>query len=236
MTEKINHFYEKIPDRDKLTVGQKVEYFLYYLTVAEGSQSASAKQIKDCFELCDLKFPSNTQEYLSRGVRAKPQRILRPKQGEYKLERSRKEEIAKTLNVSKLKSQTNDTLRSLEGSLKNLNEKSFYNEAMNCYEVSANRATIMMIWILTISHMYEYILTQKLSEFNSVLSKNTDKRVKVTKVTQRDDFSDIPEGKFIEFCRSAKIISNDVRKILVQNLETRNSSVKPPLFEPILGS
>lgn len=35
------------------------------------------------------------------------------------------------------------------------------------------------------------------------------------------------ESKFIDLCRVAKIISNDVRKILDQKLGTRNSSAHP---------
>jgi hypothetical protein len=37
----------------------------------------------------------------------------------------------------------------------------------------------------------------------------------------------MPESKFIEFCKSAKIISSDVRKILDQKLATRNSAAHP---------
>ena len=72
-----------------------------------------------------------------------------------------------------------------------------------------------------------FVLAHHLSAFNGVLAKNTDKRVKVTSITTRDDFSDIPEGKFIEFLRSANVISNDVRKILDEKLGTRNSSAHP---------
>ena len=51
--------------------------------------------------------------------------------------------------------------------------------------------------------------------------------MKVTKVTKCDDFNEMPESKFIEFCRFAGIISNDARKILDQELATRNSSAHP---------
>ena len=76
-------------------------------------------------------------------------------------------------------------------------------------------------------HMFTYILTHKLSAFNAVLSQNTDKNVKVKAVAQRDDFTEMKETKFIELCRSAQIISNDVRKILDQKLGTRNSCAHP---------
>ncbi|WP_316863185.1 hypothetical protein [uncultured Cohaesibacter sp.] len=84
-----------------------------------------------------------------------------------------------------------------------------------------------MAWILAVNHLFDYILRHKLAEFNKVLAKNTDKRVKVTVIKQRNDFSEIPEGKFIEFCRSAGVISNDVRKILDQKLGTQNTSAHP---------
>ncbi|OIQ28045.1 MAG: hypothetical protein BM562_13815 [Alphaproteobacteria bacterium MedPE-SWcel] len=105
--------------------------------------------------------------------------------------------------------------------------KAFLAETLDCFEAGASRATIVMAWILTVNHLFDYILKHKLNEFNAVLAKNTDRRVKVAAITQRDDFSDIPEGKFIELCRSASIISNDVRKILDQKLGTRNTSAHP---------
>ena len=71
-----------------------------------------------------------------------------------------------------------------------------------------------MVWILTIEHMYSYILTHKLTSFNAELAKIKDKRVKVNVITNKDDFCDIPESKFIEISRAASIISNDVRRIL----------------------
>ena len=89
------------------------------------------------------------------------------------------------------------------------------------------RASIVLVWILTIHHLYRYILNHKLNEFNGSLSKVTDKRIKVSVVNQIDDFSEIPESSFIEIARSAKIISNDVRKILDVKLGIRNSSAHP---------
>jgi hypothetical protein len=65
------------------------------------------------------------------------------------------------------------------------------------------------------------------SEFHRFLAMNTDKRVKVSVIASRDDFGDIPEGKLIELMRSARIIDNDVRKILDQKLGTRNSYAHP---------
>ena len=46
-------------------------------------------------------------------------------------------------------------------------------------------------------------------------------------IQNRDDFGEIPEGKFIELLRAGNIISNDVRKILEEKLGTRNSCAHP---------
>ncbi|RMA41617.1 hypothetical protein D9R08_14875 [Rhodophyticola porphyridii] len=115
----------------------------------------------------------------------------------------------------------------MEHKLPDGSAKLFLAETLDCFEAGANRATIVMAWILAVNHLFDYILKHKHVEFNAVLAKNTDKRVKVTTIKQRDDFSDIPEGKFIEFCRSAGVVSNDVRKILDQKLGTRNTSAHP---------
>lgn len=74
-------------------------------------------------------------------------------------------------------------------------------------------------------HLFAHILAHKLTDFNVALSK--DKGVKLDAVNQRDDFTEIKETKFIELCRAAGIVSNDVRKILDQKLGTRNSCAYP---------
>jgi aspartokinase-like uncharacterized kinase len=43
----------------------------------------------------------------------------------------------------------------------------------------------------------------------------------------KDDFGEIPEGKFVEFCRGGGIVSNDVRKVLETKLGIRNSVAHP---------
>jgi hypothetical protein len=126
-----------------------------------------------------------------------------------------------------LERQRQPTLRGLEHKLPEGVDKDFLKEAIDCFEAGANRATIVMVWILALDHLFAHVLVHKLAEFNAALEKNTDKRVRVTAVTQRDDFSEMKESKFIELCRTAKIISNDVRKILDQKLETRNSCAHP---------
>ena len=106
------------------------------------------------------------------------------------------------------------------------NRKNFLAEAISCLGVEARRATIILTWITTIDHLYEFILQKKLSEFNNALSRRTDKYGKIV-ISLKDDFGDIKESIFIELARSANIITNDVRKILDEKLGVRNSASHP---------
>ena len=83
-------------------------------------------------------------------------------------------------------------------------------------------------FVKTIGHLYDYIVsdTKRLSDFNSAFSKRTDKHGKLT-IAVYDDFTEMPESVFIEVCRSAKIITNDVRKILDEKLGIRNTCAHP---------
>ena len=65
----------------------------------------------------------------------------------------------------------------------------------------------------------------KILDFNVELGKRTDTKIK--KITIKDDFTDLKESIFIEVMRAARIITNDVRKILEEKLGTRNTCSHP---------
>ncbi len=226
MSDAANRFYNSIENAASLNQSALVELFVYFLTVEVGQEDATSKQVADCFRACDLVVPGNVSARLSEGSKTKPPRYLKTKSG-YKLQRHMREALSKQLGAEKVITQTSATLRSLEHRVPDGADKEFLREAIDCFEAGANRATIIMAWILTLDHLFTFILANKLAEFNAELAKNTDRSVKVKVITQRDDFTEMKESKFIELCRSAKIISNDVRKILEEKLGTRNSAGHP---------
>jgi hypothetical protein len=226
MTDAINRFYNSIENASSQSQSSLIELFMYFLTVELGKDVATVKEVDECFIACDLTPPRATASRLAEGLKSKPQKFVKAGNG-YKLQRHMREALSKRLGAETQTSQTSATLRSLEHKLPVGSAKAFLGETLDCFEVGANRATIVMAWILTLNHLFDYILKHKLAEFNAALATNSDRIVKVAVIAQRDDFSDIPEAKFIEFCRSASIISNDVRKILIQKLDTRNSCAHP---------
>lgn len=208
---------------------EQIDYFLYFLSVRKGITKTSATLIRECYILLNLHPYSYISQYLSKNLknigRTSP-KFLKTKEG-FQLHRERRLSIEATLKSKPLKAKAKSDLSSLLTYVKNPNENEFLKEAISCFEIEAYRASIVMVWNLTIDHLFEYILNHQLASFNTALSKNTDKKIKITSVSKKDDFSEIPEGKFIEFCKSGGIITNDIRKILDTKLGVRNSYAHP---------
>lgn len=198
-------------------------YFGYYLTEQLGEPHFTATMVAKCFAGCDLKAPARIAPWLSEGLKGNPPRYVKV-EGGYRLHRSFKAEISAQLGPARIETNTSIELRSLEKKFADGPKKEFLKETIDCFEVGANRATIVMCWQLVIDHLNDLVLQKHLKEFNAKLALVKDNRVKVSEVKSRDDFGDIPEGKFIELLRSASVINNDVRKMLDEKLGIRNTA------------
>lgn len=228
MKDKLDSFILQIPDFSNVPKSALIDYFVYFLIAVEEKEHVTPTEIGQCFELLRVEKYSNIPAYLlNYSKKRKGKKKFIKRNSGYQLERNFETELQKQLLSGPAKRETSYLLRNLVSELKSEKQQAFLQEAIDCYEIGARRAAIILVWILTLYHLYEYILNRELTAFNSVLAKNTDKRVKVDEIKKLDDFAEIPEGKFIEFCRSANIISNDVRKILEEKLGTRNSAAHP---------
>ncbi len=220
----LEKFVDSFDGFSKWNGKDQVDYFAYFLTVEKNQESFTAKQIQDCFQKLSLKEYARVSAYLSENVSSKQGRYVKKDSG-YRLERSIQDQIRQKIKNEPNKIQVSDQLTDLIPKIKDSQEKEFLIEALNCYRVEAFRATITLVWILTVDHLQKYIFGQKLADFNAALQKNPDKKVK--QIINCDDFSDLSESKFIEIARAAGIVSNDVRKILEEKLGIRNSAAHP---------
>jgi hypothetical protein len=223
MSVELRRFYDSITDVAGLGARQVVAVFVYFLTVEQSADFATAKMVEDCFRGCSLTPPTRIAQYLSEGIGRNE--YVKHSTG-YRLQRHYYDELKELLGASTSTMQSHPELRRLEGRVIGT-KKEFLRETIDCFEAGANRATIVMCWILTIDHLYDYILAKHLPAFNAALAKLTDKRIRVSVVCSKDDFTDIPENKLIELMRGAGIISNDVRKILEEKLGIRNTCAHP---------
>lgn len=220
-------FYSSLKDASSLSSAGRIDAFVYHLTEQQGAPSAGVKDVEQCFRDCHLAVPGSVAAHLSKGVKSKPPKFIKVAGGGYRLERHAKEGVQARLGAETTVVDIPRDFRKLLDELPDGARKDFLREALDCFGVHAYRAAIVMVWLLTLDHLFELILKSHSTAFNAVLAANTDKRIKITSVSIRDDFGEIPESKFIEFCRSAGIITNDVRKILDQKLGTRNSAAHP---------
>jgi hypothetical protein len=229
LQEKLEAFVARIPDFASLSPARQLQFFAYFLTDVLREDGISGRRIQQCFD--DLHIPaySNIRAYVSTHTTRSPGKsplFVRIK-GKTYLHREFSATLASRLKGSHLVVAVKSDLRDLLPRIKDPNQKTFLAEALACFEVKAYRASIIMTWILAMDHLFQYILAHRLGAFNKILAVNTDKRIRISAIGTRDDFGEIPENKFIEFCRAAKIISNDVRKILDAKLGIRNTCAHP---------
>ncbi len=204
------------------------DFFVYYLTVEQGEAVASTKAIGECYDACDLAFPSWLASHMSKGVSSRPKRFVK-RDGGYRLENKRKEAIAALLGDGAPDAQTSAALGRLETQVPPGPKRDFLHETIKCFNAGANRAAIVMCWNLAAHHLQEHILADatRHAAFDAVLAKNTDKRVKITAITKQDDFTEMSEAKFLEFCREAKIITSTIFNKLKGRLDERNGAAHP---------
>ena len=215
---KIDNFYE-------LSAKEQVDYIAFYLTRYADQSSVAAKLINDTLAELNIHSYKRLPQYLSDESRARSGKYVKHKTGGYKLRVKKTYHFSTRFYNDPVKKNLHKKLTRLVGMVSEVNERAFLEEAMKCYQVSAYRAAIILIWLVSIDHLQNYIYANKLNEFNAELAKNPYKKVK--KIVNKDDFSDLPENKFIELSRASGVISNDVRKILDAKLGIRNSAAHP---------
>lgn len=218
-------FIKQIPDFEKLPSSKLIDYFSYFIIHENKNVTVRAKDIENCYSNLNIPAYSNIPRYLiensKKGIKKKP-KYLKTKDG-YKLIRERTEAIKKSLQLDTHYTSVNKDLRGLLQKITNESEISFLEESIKTFEVNAFRAAIIMVWLLTIDHLHEYVFNTQRTEFITAL-----RRMNISKsINTKDDFADIKESVFIEACRSAGILSNDVKKILDVKLGIRNSFAHP---------
>jgi len=229
-------FLNQIDRLEDLSSKSLVLFIAYYLRTNKGVLQLSLTNIKKCFQDASLKCPSNLKQIaliLSKGKNSPLLKIGSTKPS-FSLSIYGVREVESYLTSDKQSSATiEDYLKTAIPYLKKIiskvqedNKRKFLSEAIDSLSIRAKRATVIMTWCATIHHLYDYIMAKKLSDFNSALSRRRD-RLNRIQISSKDDFSDIKDSILIEVCKSARVISNDARKILGEKLDIRNTCAHP---------
>jgi len=225
MSNPTRRFYDRVKPK-VVQKGDLVSFFVYHITIERGEVCATAQAVRCCYEACDLIPPSWLAPHLSNGVNS---RSFFKKDKGYRLEDSARERIATLLGDDQGKLETSASLVAVEAQVPVGPKRDFLHETINCYGAKAFRAAVVMCWNLTIHHLQDHILADpsRLAAFNAALAKNTDTRVKIKAVSKPDDFTEMPESKFLLFCREAKLITTSMYNELDGALDDRNTAAHP---------
>jgi hypothetical protein len=209
--------------------------FAYHLR-KYGSQTAfTAAQIQTCFDDGLVKRPENIDGVLVKLLKGKKPPLIRVRdEFSYSLSRDGLAEVEDYLASTTgrhglpedLRSTVLPYLRKLASRIASESKRRFLAEAISCLGAEAPRASIVMMWILTMDHLYEHVLQHNLAPFNAALQAKGGKWAKIV-IGSKDDFEDLKESEFIELLRSSGAITNDIRKILDEKLGVRNSCAHP---------
>jgi len=221
--ERFLQFVENIPEINKISLGDMILTFCYYLQKKEKEKFFNHKMIETCFEISDLKKPTNIQSRLQ--DLEKKGKVV-PSGGGYRIERHESTRIElEILGKPKLKEISSD-LENLPKLLKKP-ESDYVQEVLNCLKVEAYHAAIVLMWVITISYLRNFILAFKLNEFNISLSKHTKYQKKGLAISKYDDFEEINEKDFLNLLKNANIISKGRHKLLDEKLGIRNTYAHP---------
>lgn len=220
-----DRFYNAIPEEERNTDRMVTSFFVYFLNVERGNDKVTAGAVGQCFIECDLTPPGRLAQYLTEGLTSSPPRYVKAPGG-YRLHRAYKDHLSSLLGTQRVVQQTSAELRALEGLFTDGDTKAFLQEAINCFEAGANRAAVIMTWVLTFDHFLNYVFANKLTEFNRTFAaSNPQGRVRI--IAKVEDFEEINEDRIITTCRTAGIITSGVQKTLKEGLDTRNTAAHP---------
>jgi len=234
----LKNYLKNIPNFSDFSRKSKILLLSYFLRQNRGMVEFSVKDIRDC---CSglLKPPSQLSQQLELLSKGRDSVLMKcSKRGYYSIAIPGLNEVetyftsaTKTEALAdKILAEAILYLRKIISKVGEDNKRKFMAEAVSCLGVDARRGTIIMVWAGTIDHLYDYILSNKLAEFNAALRARNGRESRLT-ITNKDDFSDIKESIFIEICRSSHIITKDVRRILDEKLGVRNSCAHPSNIE-----
>jgi len=209
--------------------------FAYYLRKFKTQTSFSLAEVLQCFDGSLLKRPVDADSLLEKLLKGKLPPLIRVKDDKsFSLSRDGLLEVEDYLASvtgkhglpEDLRTTVLPYLRKITLRISDQSKQRFLAEAISCLSAEATRASIVMVWILTMDHLYDFVLKHKLVDFNNALQAKGGKYAKIT-IGVKDDFEELKESEFIEVLRGSGTITNDIRKILEEKLGIRNSSAHP---------
>jgi hypothetical protein len=220
---------DSIKDFDGWSHAEKIKFFAWFLHSKKGDDRFAPADIRACYDAVGIEKPSNINPYIQGLEGKKPREILRDSRGLY-LPKPVRDALEAQYGQREITVQVTKLLGELPHKVPDLAERTYLDETLTCYRHGAFRAAVVMAWNLAYHHLCDFVLKNKLADFNArwpiVYQGHHKKGVK--QIASMDDFTEeLKESEVIEICNSAGIITKDMHRILVEKLGKRNSAAHP---------
>ena len=225
----VDDLLNSVSDFDGLPQREQVKLMSFFYCTENDVNCFSPKEISDEFAKHGLSIPKGINSRVSELTKGRPPVLIKGQNG-YSFHRTSKKQLESRFSGNSHTQETSVILRDLLSELTGNEQQSFLEEAICCFEIKSYRAAIIMTWLLTIDVIYEFILKPtNLVIFNNAIQMHG-KYKKVT-IKQKSDFTEMKESAFIEVFRASKLLNTNIRKILLEKLDTRNSCAHPNSIE-----
>jgi hypothetical protein len=224
-TTELTETIKNIADFQTWGHADKIRFFAWYLHRFESQDTFSPSEIGKCYNALNLSPPSAVAPFLVAMVSRSPQHALRSG-NRYRLEGGVRDGFESRYGQRPAFIHVQRILAELPSKLPDLAEQSYLQETLVCFRHKAFRAAVVMCWNLVFDHLCHFIISEHLTTFNAQLPK-TYPKADISAIIKRDDFGELKESQVLQVCKSARIISDGIFKILKEKLDRRNMAAHP---------
>ena len=225
---------QMIPELSDKPHTNTIKILGWWLHIYQSKPSFSGAEITGCYDRLHFSKPNALGPYGRTLVLKKE--LLPAGKAKYKLESKVREKLNKASGQSATTIAVTDLLVSLAATIPDMAEREYYKEALICYRLGSPRAAVVMTWNIAYSHLCDYILANKLADFNAQWqSSNPGKhKKKVLNIVNFDDFNEyLKEYQVLTICKDAGIITRNIFNVMDPGLKKRNAAAHP---NPVVAS
>lgn len=204
---------------------EKIKIIGWYLHTYKSADRFDIASVRSCYQKLHYEPPNLSRDF-ERLCDRQPKELIKDGGG-YRLEARTRAHFDGKFGQSQSSIAITKLLSELPAKIPSVAEREFLSEALSCYKVKAFRACVVMSWNLAFNHLTNWLLkdSQRLAVYNSGISKRFPK--KNLSITRLLDFEELKEREVIEALNSSGLVSSNIIKILLKDLDRRNSAAHP---------
>lgn len=225
----LQDFAGLVPGLSGMRHVDKIRHFAWFLLTQEGKDRFGPADVRQCYERLHFAQPGNMNRQVQHMAEKKPPDLLKDSKG-YRLEVRLKEPLDGKYGTRPETIAVAAVLQNLPGKVSDEAERLFLTEALNCFRAKAFRGTIVMTWNLAYDHLLNWLVAGHLPTFNPGIAGRNPRKAGLV-IRKKDDFEELKESEVIDICGTTGIINGNVKKIMAEKLNKRNTAAHPSLVE-----